>query len=207
MRKLFGRQASIAACLCLAAGTPAASAPSPGASQRPAQLASVAAPAAARVWYPAGRAPTFKLPGGPPRTIRSLLNITTPMQYGSFVWDETGIPRGTTWVRIDLGRQLISVFRGDHEIGTAVILYGASSKPTPAGTFRILQKAKDYHSHTYDAAMPYMLRLTNDGVAIHASDVRDGYATHGCIGVPMAFAIKLFNQTKLGDLVTVIPRS
>jgi lipoprotein-anchoring transpeptidase ErfK/SrfK len=48
-----------------------------------------------------------------------------------------------------------------------------------------------------------MLRLTNDGVAIHGSDVRFGYATHGCVGVPTAFARKLFEATKIGDRVIV----
>jgi lipoprotein-anchoring transpeptidase ErfK/SrfK len=53
--------------------------------------------------------------------------------------------------------------------------------------------------------MPYTLRLTNDGVSIHASDVRYGAATHGCIGVPLAFAQRLFNAAHVGDEVTVVP--
>ena len=48
-----------------------------------------------------------------------------------------------------------------------------------------------------------MLRLTNEGVAIHGSDVQWGNATHGCIGVPTAFARKLFAAVKLGDLVII----
>ncbi len=46
--------------------------------------------------------------------------------------------------------------------------------------------------------MPYMLRLTNDGVAIHGSNVRQGYATHGCIGVPTDFAKLLFARRGQG---------
>jgi len=206
---LFGRQALIALGLCLAAGTLAVSAASNSrVVKQPAAAPSAAPPATgARIWYPAANAPTLAVPGGQRRTIRSILNITAPMAYGGFVWSEDGIPPGPIWVRIDLGRQLISVFRGQHEIGSAVILYGADSKQTPAGAFRILQKAKDYHSRTYDAPMPFMLRLTNDGIAIHASDVRDGSATHGCIGVPREFARKLFSQAQLGDLVVVIPEA
>jgi hypothetical protein len=205
MIKLFGKQALIAICLYLAAGTQAVSAASnSGALNRAAEAPSPAA-AGPRIWYRAARAPTLALPGGQRRMIRSILNITAPMAYGGFVWNEEGIPPAAIWVRIDLGRQLISVFRGGHEIGTAVILYGAGGKPTPAGVFKILQKAEDYHSHTYDAPMPYMLRLTNDGVAIHASNVQKGSATHGCIGVPREFARKLFEQAQLGDLVVVIP--
>jgi lipoprotein-anchoring transpeptidase ErfK/SrfK len=51
--------------------------------------------------------------------------------------------------------------------------------------------------------MPYMLRLTWDGVSIHGSPVDPTYATHGCIGVPKPFAKKLFAATKLGDKVIV----
>jgi lipoprotein-anchoring transpeptidase ErfK/SrfK len=52
--------------------------------------------------------------------------------------------------------------------------------------------------------MPFTLRLTNDGVSIHASSVRWGAATHGCIGVPPPFAERLFNAAKLGDEVLVV---
>ena len=53
--------------------------------------------------------------------------------------------------------------------------------------------------------MPYTLRLTGDGVSIHGSNVRCGQATHGCIGVPLAFAERLFDATKVGDEVVIIP--
>ena len=65
------------------------------------------------------------------------------------------------------------------------------------------QKDADHVSNLYDAPMPYMLRLTNDGVAIHGSDVDIDAATRGCIGVPTAFARKLFAQAKLGDKVII----
>jgi hypothetical protein len=140
--------------------------------------------------------------GGLP-AIHSVLDVPQPMTFGDFAWDERGVAAGSVWIRVDLGRQLISVFRGADEIGTAVILYGGNGKPTPTGTFAILQKAADYHSHTYDAPMPYMLRLTRDGVAIHASNVREGWATHGCIGVPLEFARRLFGVVKVGDPVSI----
>ena len=114
------------------------------------------------------------------------------------------MPAGRTWVRVDLKSQLISVFRSGHEIGTAVILYGADSVPTPTGKFPVIAKLKDHRSATYDAPMPYTLRLTADGVSIHASDVRWGYATHGCIGVPVEFAAKLFEAMRVGDEVFVV---
>ena len=132
-----------------------------------------------------------------------MLDIAKPMQFGDFVWNEDRVPQGPVWVRIDLNLQLLSVFRDGHEIGSAVILFGTDGKATPTGDFTILDKNADYHSHTYDAPMPYALRLTSDGVAIHGSNVREGWATHGCIGIPASFARLLFDQVKSGDMVAI----
>lgn len=140
------------------------------------------------------------------RPIKSLLNVREPMEYGEYRWDDRGVPPGLAWVRIDLSTQLLSVFRSGHEIGTAVILYGADGLPTPTGTFPILSKTRNHRSRTYNnAPMPFSLWLTRDGVAIHGSNVRWGSATHGCVGVPTAFAAKLFASLKVGDDVLIIP--
>jgi hypothetical protein len=157
-----------------------------------------------RLFYPTGSSPRLSLPGGKTETVHSVLNIPGPLHYGAAVWDDARVPQGPVWVRVDLKRQLLSVFRAGHEIGTAVILYGAGDKPSPTGTFPVLQKAADYHSRSYDAEMPYMLRLTADGVAIHGSNVRRGAATHGCIGVPIDFARRLFGAVQLGDPVVIL---
>ncbi len=135
--------------------------------------------------------------------IHSLLNVRQRLRYGEFVWNEAHVPPGRIWVRIDLGRQLMSVFRGGDEVGTAVILYGADEKPTPRGRFPVLARLKDHRSSLYDAVMPYTLRLTGDGVAIHGSNVRRGAATHGCVGVPTAFAAHLFAVVRVGDPVVI----
>lgn len=140
------------------------------------------------------------------RPIKSLLDVRQRLEYGEFRWDERGVPPGHAWVRVDLGSQLISVFRSGHEIGTAVILYGADGLPTPTGKFAILSKTRNHRSRTYgNAPMPYSLWLTRDGVAIHGSNVRWGFATHGCVGVPTAFAAKLFASLKVGDDVLIVP--
>lgn len=158
-----------------------------------------------RFTYPVGREGALPMTGNERMRVRSLLNIRHPMRFGDYVWNDVGVPEnGVVRVRVDLPRQMISVFRGGHEIGTAVILYGTDHKPTPIGTFPILARAREHQSTLYDAEMPYMLRLTNDGVAIHASKVRYGSATHGCIGVPIDFARLLFNVVARGDKVTII---
>ena len=139
------------------------------------------------------------------RPIKSILDVRQPMTYGQFIWNDAGVPAGPVWIRVDLHAQLMSVFRSGHEIGTAVILYGADGLPTPTGKFPIIAKLKDHVSRTYgNAPMPYTLRLTRDGVAIHGSDVRWGFATHGCVGIPKAFAAKLFKAVNTGDEVLIV---
>lgn len=151
----------------------------------------------------ANRSGPLPLPDAPVEAVR-LLAAPERMAYGQSLWDDRGAGEGPVWVRIDREAQLISVFRGPDEIGTAVILYGAPSKPTPAGSYPVLAKMRDHRSSLYDAEMPYTLRLTGDGVSIHAASVREGRATHGCIGVPEDFAKRLFEHVKVGDPVVIV---
>lgn len=179
------------------------------------------APAPEMVWasaprdpYAASRAISFDTPasaiGRPPPTpadngyvIRSILPIKGAIAYGQWVWDESGAPPGPLVVTVDLDARVLSVFRGGHEIGATAVLLGTQEKPTPLGMFPITQKDAHHVSTLYDAPMPYMLRLTPDGVSIHATRVRNGYASHGCIGVPMDFARILFKRAHLRDRVYI----
>ncbi len=139
------------------------------------------------------------------RPVKSLLKVRGPLQFGDYRWDDAGVPSGPTWIRVDLGKQLLSVFRAGHEIGTSVIVYGGDNKQTPSGTLHVLARARDHRSSLYDAEMPFTLRLTDDGVSIHGSTVASGKATHGCIGVPLAFAGRLFDATRVGEEVVIVP--
>jgi len=144
-----------------------------------------------------------KLPLSDKFVVKRILQIDEPFVHGYYKWDDEGVPEGELVVTVDLKAESISVFRAGYEIGAAVITFGDSEKPTPTGVFPISQKSKDHVSNIYGSPMPYMLRLTNDGVAIHASDVKWGWGTRGCIGVPLEFARLLFEQAKLGDRVIV----
>ncbi|MHA6720753.1 L,D-transpeptidase [Sphingomonas sp. RS6] len=161
-------------------------------------------PPAARITFPVHQLPRLALPDGSTRAVKSLLNVPDKMRYGDFVWNENGVGKGVVWIRVDLTRQLLSVFRDGQEIGTSVILYGADGLETPVGDFPIKWMREKHRSRTYDAPMPYTLRLTDDGVAIHGSNVREGAATHGCVGVPLEFARHLFAVAAPGDLVTIV---
>ncbi len=155
---------------------------------------------------PAAAATTpVALASNDPFVIKSILPIEGSIRYGDWFWDESAAPRtGKLVITVDLEARVISAFRDGHEIGTAVALLGTQSHPTPLGTFPILTKEKDNVSEKYfNAPMPHTLRLTWDGIAIHGSPVMNGYASHGCIGVPDDFAAKLFAAAKRGDKVII----
>lgn len=132
------------------------------------------------------------------------LDIPNWLRPGEYVWDDDGVPAGPLVIVVNIRGRVLSAFRGGIEIGRSSLIYGADEKPTPHGSFPILEKDADHHSSLYDAPMPYMLRLTWDGVAIHGSpELADDLATHGCVGLPDAFAAKLFAAAKVGDQVVV----
>ena len=76
--------------------------------------------------------------------------------------------------------------------------------PTPMGVFSIIQKHKLHHSNIYSGApMPFMQRITWSGIAMHAGALPGYPASHGCIRMPMAFAARMWNWTKMGARVVV----
>ena len=100
------------------------------------------------------------------------------------------------------------VYRGDTIVAVSSVSTGRDGKETPTGTFPILQKEKAHKSNLYHAAsMPYMERLTWDGVAIHAGATPGFPTSHGCVHVPTGFAQKLFSETKVGTVVNVTDAS
>ena len=138
-----------------------------------------------------------------PFVVRSILPIPGPIQFGKYYWDETKGEPGPLVMTVDLTARVLSVFENGHEIGATAILKGYGDKPTPVGVFPITQKDAHHISNIFNVPMPYMMRLTNDGVSIHSSKVDRGYATNGCIGVPDGFAAKLFAKAHLGDRVII----
>jgi len=135
--------------------------------------------------------------------IKRILPIDGPIRYGEWHWDDAGIGAGPLVVTVDLEARVLSVFRDGYEIGATAVLLGTDEKPTPLGVFPITQKKRHHVSNLYGAPMPYMQRLTDDGISLHASNVELGYASHGCIGMPEPFAQRLFATTQVGDRVFI----
>lgn len=139
-----------------------------------------------------------------PFVIKRILPIEGAIKYGEWHWNEKNVPAGPIVITVDLEARVLSVFRAGYEIGATAVLLGTEEKPTPLGVFPITEKDRDHVSNIYSGApMPYMQRLTQDGITLHGSKVELGYASHGCVGMPEDFAAKLFAVTKLGDKVYI----
>ena len=142
-------------------------------------------------------------------TVKRILPIDGPIRYGEWHWDEEGLPAdalaGPLVVTVDLEARTVSVFRDGYEIGATAAMLGTEAHPTPLGTFPILTKERHNVSEKYgNAPMPWTLRLTWSGIAIHGgSEVENGYASHGCIAVPDPFAARLFDAARKGDKVII----
>jgi lipoprotein-anchoring transpeptidase ErfK/SrfK len=159
------------------------------------------APAPVRPAKAAAVAPAAPVAKPAPFVIKRILPIDGPIKYGQWFWDDKDVPAGPLVITIDLDARVLSVFRNGYEIGATAVLLGTQEHPTPLGTFPILTKERHNISEKYgDAPMPWTLRLTGDGVAIHGGHaVELGWASHGCIGAPNDFMKKLFAIARVGD--------
>jgi L,D-transpeptidase-like protein len=115
-------------------------------------------------------------------------------------------PDGPVNIVISIGSQRLWLYDKHGLITTSIVSTGTGGFPTPTGVFAILDKEVSHHSNIYGgASMPYMQRLTMSGVALHSGHTTGRPASHGCIRLPHAFAIRLFGLTELGARVVVAP--
>jgi hypothetical protein len=123
---------------------------------------------------------------------------------GGYRWLEEGGSDGPLYMIVSIEKQRVHVYRGDRLIGIASVSTGMKGHRTPTGAYPILQKREWHRSNLYsNAPMPFMQRLTWDGIALHAGH-NPGYpASHGCIRLPYAFARQLFTLTRIGTLIEV----
>src|SRR5882724_5198695 len=115
-------------------------------------------------------------------------------------------PQGPLIIAVSIDQQKVRIYDSNGLFAESPVSTGMKGHSTPMGVFSIIQKHKMHRSNIYSGApMPYMQRITWSGVAMHAG-VLPGYpASHGCIRVPTAFAVKMWNWTRMGARVIVTP--
>lgn len=146
-------------------------------------------------------------------------------------WDG-GPGNGPANIRIDLSEQTAYFYRGTTLVGQSWISSGDATHRTPTGRFSIIFKNKNHRSSRYGAfvdaagnvvdpdvdkhkdpvpdglryegaSMTNCMRITKDGIAMHAG-ILPGYpASHGCIRMPEHMSEIFFDNTKEGTPVWV----
>lgn len=127
------------------------------------------------------------------------------LRPGEFLWEPELSPSGPVVIVISLPDQALSAYRNGIRIAYSTISSGAKGRSTPPGVFTILEKEVTHFSNKYHhAPMPFMQRLTWQGVALHGGDLPGYPASHGCIRLPREFAKKLYSLTVRGTTVIVL---
>ena len=126
------------------------------------------------------------------------------LKPGDYLWAPDIAPSGPVTVIISLKTQRAYTYRNGVPIGVSTVSTGKRGHATPTGIFMILQKQIEHRSNLYsDAPMPFMQRLTWDGIAMHAGHLPGYPASHGCVRLPRDFAEKLYAITKVGLTVVI----
>jgi hypothetical protein len=159
---------------------------------------------AARYYWSDGQ-PDFDRPAPRPSPRRHK-ERTSQFQKKGKPERESSRPQGPLIIAISINQQRLKIYDANGVFAESPVSTGMRGHSTPMGVFSVIQKQKLHHSNIYsNAPMPFMQRITWSGVAMHAG-VLPGYpASHGCIRMPMAFAVKMYNWTRMGARVVVTP--
>ena len=129
-----------------------------------------------------------------------------PEKKAELAEKESTKPQGPLIISISIAQQRMRIYDANGFFAETPVSTGMPGHPTPMGVFSVIQKHKLHHSNIYSGApMPYMQRITWSGVAMHAGVLPGHPASHGCIRMPMAFAMKMWNWTKMGARVVITP--
>lgn len=158
--------------------------------------------------------------------------VEKPKPSKLYEWNGDG--RKVSRIVIDTDKQRASFFVGEDEIGWSTVASGLPKHPTPTGKFAVMEKVENKRSNLYGkvvkngkvvrsnakagrdpipagarfegAHMPYFMRLTYDGIGLHAGPIpRPGQpASHGCIRLPSTLAPVLFKHVSHGTEVTIV---
>jgi lipoprotein-anchoring transpeptidase ErfK/SrfK len=165
----------------------------------------VAAPAhAERFWSDDGDYRYYEPERMPPPPERRIYHHSAKKQIKPT--KEAAKPQGPLIIAISINKQHLKIYDANGLFAETPVSTGMRGHTTPMGVFSIIQKQKFHESNIYSGApMPFMERITWSGIAMHAG-VLPGYpASHGCIRMPMAFAVKMYGWTRMGARVIITP--
>lgn len=118
-------------------------------------------------------------------------------------------------IRVFIEQQVLIAFENGEEVYSFDIVTGRDGKETTAGRYQIFRKHEKYTSKTYGSEMPYTMFFTDDGKAIHGTQMAtlrsylhsyltDSVGSQGCVGLTDDNAMALFEWAPIGTPVVVI---
>src|SRR5450755_3891735 len=161
--------------------------------------------AEAALYYWSDSDPGFSQPG-PPAPLRRQQARRRHEKKVEASLKQAAKPQGPLIIAISIQKQRLKIYDAAGLFAESPISSGMAGHPTPMGVFSVIQRERLHHSNIYSGApMPYMQRITWSGIAIHAG-VLPGYpASHGCIRMPVAFALKMYGWSTMGARVVITP--
>jgi len=131
--------------------------------------------------------------------IKSMITVLVLLSMPLFAYKE---------IVVDLYQQKAYALEDGNILFEGRISSGMAGRDTPEGDYTILQKKRRHVSNLWPkpnggAKMPYMLRLTNTGIAMHLGNTSRRAASHGCIRMRNGFAQKMYRWAKVGMTVHV----
>lgn len=166
-------------------------------------FAAVSAPAAATIETPEARQMAAQAADQARQDMMDRFG-TDQLGPNKYKWDTSGSAPGEVSVVVSLADQMAYAYRSGVLVGAASVSTARDGMITPTGIFPILQKKPMHHSKKYEnAPMPFMQRLDNYGIAMHAGHNPGYAASHGCIRLPAGFASKLYSITDIGSQVMI----
>lgn len=161
------------------------------------------------------------------------IEVSKPQPSPLYEWNGDG--RRVSRIVVDTDKQKAHFYAGEDEIGWSTVATGVSKYPTPTGQFAVTEKVENKRSNLYGKVygkggqvikssvkvgrdpipaggrfegshMPYFMRLTHDGIGLHAGPIPNPGqpASHGCIRMPRQLAPVLFKHVSNGTQVAIV---
>jgi len=141
--------------------------------------------------------------------------------------------QGRPSIQINLGEQMVYLYKGGHLAGGSPISSGSEGYDTRPGRYKVIEKDIDHKSSIYGdyedmygnvimtnidnrkdrrpqgtrfegAKMYYFMRIYG-GVGMHQGYLPGYPASHGCIRLPGHMAEKFYHACPMGTPVTIVP--
>jgi hypothetical protein len=118
-------------------------------------------------------------------------------------------------IQVFIEEQILVAFENGEEVYNFDIVTGKDGKETTTGRYQIFRKHEKYTSKTYGSEMPYTMFFTEDGKAIHGTQMAtlrsylhsyltESVGSQGCVGLTDDNAKALFDWAPVGTPVVVI---